>query len=73
MYQLQVVHPDGTILRFNAGETVEMDLRAEIKAAILKRDVGFLKTQAQVAEAIDAGIADALESFKAKIAPWKVK
>lgn len=72
MYVLQIVMPDGTALRFHAGEKVELDLRAAIKTAILKRDVGFTKTQAQVAQAIEDGITEALEKFKATATPWTV-
>lgn len=73
MYLLQIVTSEGATLRFHAGEKVEMDLRAGIKAAILRRKVGFLKTQAQVAEAVDAGITEALERFKATATPWRVE
>jgi hypothetical protein len=72
MFLLQIVHPDGTILRGPAGEKLELDLRVALKDAILARGVGFLKTEAHVAEDIDAGIAEAFETFKAQALPWRV-
>lgn len=73
MFKLQIVLPDGTPIRFSAGERVEMDLRATIKDAILKRGVGVFRTEAHVAQDIEDGIADALETFKATVQPSLVE
>lgn len=70
-YLLQIVTGDGATLRFHAGETVELNLRDAIKAAILKRGVRF-RTEAHVALDIEAGIEEALEAFKATATPWRV-
>jgi hypothetical protein len=72
MFKLQIVYPDGTPVRFSAGEAVEMDLRKAIKDAILKRGVGFWRTEAHVATDIEAGIAEALDKFKAQAVPGVV-
>jgi hypothetical protein len=73
MFLLQIVYPDGTPVRFHAGEVVEMDLRKAIKEAILAKGVGVFRTQNHVAEDIDAGIEEALENFKASVHPSKVR
>lgn len=69
MYLLQIVTPDGTVLRFHAGEHVELDLRKALRDAIVKqldlgalrdavlaRGVGLFKTEAHVAADLDAVI-----------------
>lgn len=63
-FKLQIVFPDGTPVTFDAGSAFERDLIASCKAAILARGVGFAKTEAQVAQAIDAGMAAAILGLK---------
>lgn len=67
-FKLQIIYPDGSALPFVAGREnpFEIDLKAALKAAILKRGVGFLKTEAQVGIAIDDGFDEALMTLKEK-------
>lgn len=69
MHLLQLVYPDGRLLRFHAGEAVELELRQAIKAEILARGVGVFRTEAHVAQDIEDGIEAAFEKFKATVSP----
>ena len=58
-FKLQIVYPDGTLLRFNAGNPLEDPCEGEQKCVecaiideICKRGVGFFKTEAQVRRAV---------------------
>ena len=66
MFLLQIVYPDGSMIRGPAGQSnaFERDLIAICKAAILDKGVGLLRTEAQVAAAIEAGMAEAIMSLK---------
>lgn len=70
---LQIAWPDGSVVRLPAGERVEQELHALIKEAILKRGVGFFRSEAHVAQDIEDGIFDALETFKASIRPREIQ
>lgn len=63
-FKLQIVYPDGKALPFTAGSSFECNLIASCKAAILKRGVGFLRTEATVAQAIDEGMQEAILALK---------
>lgn len=84
MCYLQIVYPDGTIVRFTAGEAAELDLRAAIKDAILAKFSARIPTtlrqraaqmlhQADLSADIEAGIEEALEQFKFKVRPGTIK
>jgi hypothetical protein len=64
IFQLQIVYPDGSPLRFVAGSSFERDLIASCTAAILKRGVGFFVTEGSVAQAIGEGMREALLELK---------
>lgn len=64
MMLLQIVHPDGTLVRLPGGGTLERDLVDACTAAILAKGVGILQTQAQVAGKIRAGITEAIFALK---------
>jgi len=71
MYLLQIVHadePHHVVVRGPAGShlPLEIDMRARIVAAVVKRGVGFFKTEGQVRTAIEEGITEALMELKAQ-------
>lgn len=80
MLLLQIVYPDGQVVRFPAGGPMEAELtqllsekiKARVQANILNKPVGLFRTHSQVAQAVAQGIdegfaqgiADALSAFK---------
>lgn len=59
IFKLQIVYPDGTVLRFNAGNPLEDPCDGEHRCVecviieeICKRGVGFLRTEKQVRKAV---------------------
>ena len=71
MYLLQIVYPDGTVLRGAPGRAnpFERDLVTACKTAIVARGVGVGRTEAQVARAIEEGIIEALHALKTSVRP----
>ena len=71
MFLLQIVYPDGTVLRGAPGRAnpFEMDLVAACKKAIVARGVGVGRTEAQVARAIEDGIIEAIQDLKNRVRP----
>lgn len=69
-FRLRLVYADGSALEGEPGRAYpfEIELRGAIRAAIMSRDVGLLKTQAQVGRAIDEGIEEALMGLKVRAA-----
>ena len=58
-FKLQIVYPDGTLLRFNAGDPLNDPCDGELKCVecniideICKQGVGLFKTEAQVRAAV---------------------
>jgi len=73
LYKLQVVYPDGSVVRLAAGGPVERDLIAACEAAIVRRGVGLFRTEAQVRAAVVAGIEEALLGLKREVGPRKAR
>lgn len=64
LFLLQISDRNGVVVRFAAGGHVERDFIAICTAAIVKRGVGFLKTEAVVKQAIEDGITQAIRDLK---------
>lgn len=68
VFKLQIVYPDGTLLRFNAGNPLEDPcsdpkcVECRIVDEVCKRGVGIFRTKAQVRKAI----AEAFMALKEK-------
>ena len=73
MFLLQIVYPDGTVVRFPAGGSLESNLIASCVSHIQMRPTGLLRTEAQVATAITAGITDALMALKLQTVPFALR
>lgn len=71
MFLLQIVHPDGTVVRFHAGERLEADLRDLIATETLRRLPAHDRERVQLA--LEAGIVQAFERFKAQAQPHLVE
>jgi hypothetical protein len=71
MFLLQIVYPDGTVLRGAPGRAnpYERDLIAACKKAILAKGVGIGRTEAQVARAIEEGMTEAILELKRQVRP----
>jgi hypothetical protein len=67
MFLLQIVYPDGAVVRLPAGGKLELQLIDELTAAIVDRGVGFLKTEAHVEADIRDGLKSGLLAFKKQI------
>jgi len=67
MLKLQIVYDDDarTPLCFPAGGPVETDLVTLIETEVMKRGVGYFRSEADVREKLRAGIRDAVYAFKA--------
>ena len=69
-YLLQIVYADGSRpTQFLAGGQGERDIVDALTKAILSRKVGFLRTEAQVRRAIEAGIHEVFHGLKAEARP----
>jgi hypothetical protein len=64
VFRLKLVYADGGELMFDGGGAFERDLIRVCREAIVKRGVGFTKTEAHVAKDIDAGLTEAIMSLK---------
>jgi hypothetical protein len=64
VFRLCLQYADGSSLPIRAGGPAEQDFVILCKAHILKHGVGLLKTEAQVATAIEQGLKDALMDVK---------
>lgn len=64
VFRLKLVYADGSELVFDGGGAFERDLRRVCREAIVKRGVGFFRTEAHVAKDIEDGIHEAIMSLK---------
>lgn len=64
LFRLCLTYADGTKLPIRAGGVEERDFLALCKQAVLAQGVGFLKTEAQVARALEIGLTQALMTVK---------
>ena len=65
-FKLQIVYPDGSPLTFEAGGRFERDLVDSCVNVIMKKGVGFFKTEKKVRAAIEEGIKEAIFDLKAE-------
>lgn len=66
VYLLQIVsaEPPHVVARFPGGSAMERDFIAACTDAIVRKGVGFGKTEAQVRQAIADGITDTVRALK---------
>ncbi len=64
VFRLQIVYPDGSNLMFDGGSAFERDLIRSCRESIMKRGVGVLRTEKQVAKAITEGMTEAIMGLK---------
>lgn len=64
VFRLKLVYADGSELVFEGGGVFERDLIRACREAIVKRGVGFGRTEAHVSKDIDDGITEAILSLK---------
>ena len=66
IFLLQIVHnvPPYEVVRFPGGSALERDFVLACTDAICQRGVGVLKSEAQVRQAIAAGIGDTITALK---------
>lgn len=70
MLLLQIVYPNGEVVRLPGGgnpprrESLEADLIKIIADEIVRRGVGFMRTEAHVKKDIEEGTRKALQDFK---------
>lgn len=65
MFLLQIVTPDGMVVRFPGGGPLEREFVDTCVATIVAKGVGALKSQATVAANIRDGITEAIYALKA--------
>lgn len=64
VFKLQLVDLQGRKVTFLAGGPAERDLIHACTEAIVEKGVGFLKTEKQVRQAIEAGITEVIHGLK---------
>lgn len=70
MFLLQIVDRDGVVLTFPGGERVEADLKAALTSAILRKGVGFWRTERHVEADIRAAIDEVVFALKSQTLPF---
>lgn len=64
VFRLKLVYADGSELLFDGGGVFERDLISACQEAVIRRGVGFGRTEAHVAQDIKDGITEAIMSLK---------
>lgn len=64
VFMLQIVTPEGDLVRLPGGSNLEFDLIEACVAKIKQRPTGMLRTEAQVEKAVREGIAEAIDVLK---------
>jgi len=61
---LQIIWPDGTVVRSPAGGKFEKKLIADVAARVAKKKVGILTTQAQASERVREALEESFAELK---------
>jgi hypothetical protein len=61
---LQIVYPDGTVVRLPAGGPLEAEMVDLLTRTIMAKGVGLFRSEAHVEQDIRSGIRDALMGLK---------
>lgn len=64
MFLLQIVTPEGHVVRFPGGGPMEADLVARATERTIERGVGLFRTESQVRAALAEGISEAIYELK---------
>lgn len=65
LFLIQIVDTDsGTVVQLPGGGQLEQDLIQSVTDAVVAKGVGFLKTEAQVRVAIQAGFTETIRKMK---------
>lgn len=65
---LQIVYPNGEVFRMPAGGPLEMELENTLAAKLLEKDIGRMRSKAQVVEAFREAFQEVMYEFKDRVA-----
>lgn len=68
-YRIAIVHESGNAILLHPGSRGERDLVESVVAAAVAKDIGFLRTEAQVKKAIEDAFNEVLFNLKCEVCP----